>query len=50
MGTREGLMRIPLDCWETGEMHVGGTPLAINFAKRKLWFMISLVKASGILY
>lgn len=35
MGTGEGLMRIPLDCWETGEMHVGGTPSAINFAKRK---------------
>lgn len=36
MGTREGLMHIHLHCWERGEMHVGGTPSAVNFAKRKL--------------
>lgn len=31
-------------------MHVGGMPLAVVFAKRKLWFVIALVKASSILY
>lgn len=50
MGTREGLMHIQLDCWERGEMHVGGMSLAVIFAKRKLWFVISLVKARSILY
>lgn len=50
MGTRERLMHIHLDCWERGEMHVGGMPLAVNFAKRKLRFVISLVNAGGILY
>ena len=46
----EGLMRIRLDCWERGEMLVGRTLWAINFAERKLWFMISLVNVSGVLY
>lgn len=45
MGTREGLMHIYLDCWERGEMNVGGMPSAVNFAKRKLRFVISLVNA-----
>lgn len=31
-------------------MCVGGTSLTIDFAKRRLWFVISLVMASGILY
>lgn len=47
---REGLMYIYLECWERGGMHVGGTSSAINFAKRRLRFVVSLVKASGILY
>jgi len=50
MGAREGLMHACLDCWERGGTHVGGMPLAVNFAKRKLSFMISLIKARGILY
>lgn len=49
-GAREGLMYIYLECWERGRMHVGGTSSAINFAKRRLWFLVSLVKVSGILY
>lgn len=31
-------------------MHVGGKSLTIGFTKRRLWFVISLVKASGIHY
>lgn len=38
-----------LECWERGEMHVGGTSLTIDFAERRLQFVISLVKAGGIL-
>lgn len=40
-------MRIHLGCWE---VCVGRTLRAINFAARKLWFMISLVNVSGVLF
>lgn len=42
MGAKKGLIHMYVDSWERGEMHVGGMPLAINFAKRKLRFVISL--------
>lgn len=43
-------MHIQLDYWERVEIRVGGMPLAVIFAKRKLWFMTSLVRAGNILY
>lgn len=49
-GGGEGLVDTYLECWGRRGMHVGGTSLAIDFAKRRLWFVISRVKASGILY
>lgn len=49
-GAGEGLMYTYLECWERGGMHIGGTSLTIDFAKRRLWFVISLVKASDLLY
>lgn len=48
-GAREGLRCTFLECREKGGMHVGGTSLTTDFAKRRFWFVISLVKSSGIL-